>query len=298
MDLSIVTVPYKCRDKMDVTLDAVYKSQTKYSYEMIAIDNDSQDGTVEMIREKYLSDPVKAAKTILIENENVGFGIANNQGMAMAKGDYILLLNPDTKVDPDNFEVMIDFMKSRPDVGIATCKLVKSDGSIDPASRRSEPNPKVSFYRLSGLQFIFPKLFGQYNALNKDPDTSHELDACSGAYMMMSRECYNRTKGFDDRYFMYGEDLDLCRKVREAGLKVWWYPKTSCVHYKGQSSGKAPQRSLYAFHDAMWIYYDKWYRKKSSWLMNGLVYLGIWGRYYWKSLRNAMRPAAKRYVSK
>lgn len=296
MKLSVIIVPYKCKDQLDVTLEAVYNSRVNFEYEVIIIDNDSQDGTLEMVRDKYLSDPAKSAKTTLVENKNVGFGIANNQGMKMAKGEYILLLNPDTKVSPDNFQVMMDFMVTRPDIGISTCKLIKADGSIDMASRRSEPNPKAAFYRLSGLQFIFPKTFGIYNALNKNPEESHELDACVGAYMFMSRDCYEKTQGFDEKYFMYGEDLDLCRKVREAGLKVWWHPATTCVHYKGQSSGKAPQRSLYAFHDAMWIYYDKWYRKNSNFLMDTFVYTGIWGRYYWKSFRNYFRK--QKYVSK
>ncbi len=298
MDLSIIIVPYKCRDKMDTTLAAVYKSQTQYNYEVIIIDNDSQDGTVEMIREKYLSNPDIAAKTTLIENDNVGFGKANNQGMAMAKGDYLLLLNPDTEVDPDNFEVMMNFMKTRPDVGIASCKLTKPEGGIDLASRRSEPDPKTAFYRLSGLQYLFPKKFGSYNVLDKSVDEETELDSCVGAYMFMSRKAYELTHGFDEDFFMYGEDLDLCKRVRDAGLKIWYYPKTSCVHYKGQSSKRASQRSLFAFHDAMWVYYKKHYYQKYSILLSGLVYLGVWGRYYWKSLRNAMRPTGKKFVSK
>lgn len=296
MELSIIIVPYKCKDQLDVTLDAVYNSQVNFEYEVIIIDNDSKDGTVEMVKEKYLSEPERAAKTTLIENENVGFGIANNQGMKMAKGKYMLLLNPDTKVAQDNLQTMYDFMKTRPDIGIATCKLVRPNGEIDPASRRSEPNPKASFYRLSGLQFLFPSRFGIYNALHINSAESHELEACSGAYMFMTRECFEKTNGFDENYFMYGEDLDLCRKARESGLKIWWHPVTTCVHYKGQSSGKAPQRSLYAFHDAMWIYYKKWYRSNHSSLFAGLIYAGIWGRYYWKSLRNLFRK--KKFVSK
>lgn len=298
MKLSVIIVSYKCKDVLDVTLEAVFGSQVNFDYEVILLDNDSQDGTVEMVQEKYLAKPDVAAKLTFIENENVGFGVANNQGMKLAKGDYILLLNPDTKVDPDNFQVMAEFMQSRPDVGIATCKLVKPDGSLDAASRRSEPNPKVAFYRLSGLQFLFPKKFGAYNVLNGDLNQESELDACVGAYMFMSRACYEATNGFDERYYMYGEDLDLCRSAREKGFKVWYYPKTSCVHYKGQSSKRAPQRSLYAFHEAMWIYYDKWYRAKNSIFMDAFVYIGVWGRYYWKSLRNLMRPKAAKFVSK
>lgn len=296
MDLSIIIVPYKCKDKLDITLEAVYNSKTNYTYEVIIIDNDSQDGTVEMIRQKYLSNSEIASKTTLIESQNVGFGKSNNRGMKLAKGEYLLLLNPDTKVDEDNLQVMTDFIKSRPDVGIATCKLIRPDGNIDPASRRSEPNIIRSFYRLFGLQSLSPKIFGAYNVLNSDPSIESELEACSGAYMMMSRNAYEKTQGFDEKFYMYGEDLDLCRRIREAGLKIWWYPKTSCVHYKGQSSRKAPQKALYAFHESWWIYYKKWYSKKYYYLMDPLVYVGTWGLYYWKSFRNMLRK--EKYVSK
>jgi GT2 family glycosyltransferase len=290
MDLSIITVPFKCKDAIDVTLDAAYNSRTQYKYEFLILDNDSQDGTVEMIREKYLSNPEISAKTQLIENgANLGFGVANNIGMKLAKGDYILLLNSDTKVDPDNLEVMVNFMKSRPDVGLATCKLVMTNGEIDAASRRSEPNLAKSFFRLFGLQYIFPKLFGGYNLLAKDTNVESEIEACSGAYMMISRACYEKVGGFDERFFMYGEDLDLCRRVREAGFKIWWYPKTSCVHYRGQSSKKTPQKMLYAFQNAMWIYYKKWYSKKYFHLMDPLVFVGVWGLYYYKSILNIFR---------
>ncbi len=299
MKLSIIIVPYKCKSALDVTLEAVFASQVNFDYEVIILDNDSQDGTVEMVNEKYLSKAELAGRTHLIENgENLGFPKANNIGMRKSRGEYILLLNPDTKVDSDNFQKMMDLMESRPDIGMATCKLLAIHGGIDPASRRSEPNPKTAFYRLSGLQFLFPKKFGAYNVLNGDINQESELEACSGAYMFLSRKCYEVTKGFDESFYMYGEDLDLCKRTREAGLKIWYYPHTSCVHYKGQSSKRAPQKSLYAFHDAMWIYYDKWYRKDSNIFMDAFVYSGIWGRYYYKSFLNLLRPKNKRFVSK
>ncbi|MEZ4179909.1 MAG: glycosyltransferase [Candidatus Doudnabacteria bacterium] len=139
MDLSVIIVPYKCKDDLDVTLEAVFASQTKYSYEVIIIDNDSQDGTTEMVQEKYMSRPELTGRLTYQLNTNEGFGKGNNRGMKIAKGDYFLLLNPDTKVDPDNIEVMMDFIKSRSDVGIATCKLIRPDGKLDPASRRDRP---------------------------------------------------------------------------------------------------------------------------------------------------------------
>ncbi len=298
MDLSIVTVSYNDREVLDVTLEAVFNSVTNYSYEMIVVNNNSPDRSFDMVREKYFSKPEFAEKMKLIENEaNLGFGKGNNIGMRSAKGDYILLLNSDTKLAPDNLEEMISFMKSRPDIGIATCKLIKPNGEIDKASRRSEPNPKTAFYRLSGLQFLFPKKFGAYNVLNSDIDQDSEIEACVGAYMMISRAAYEATGGFDERFYHYGEDLDLCHMVRKAGYKIWWHPKTTCIHYRGQSSKKEPKKNLYAFHEAMWIYYDKWYRKDFNIFMDIFVYVGVWTRYYLKVLRNMMRPKNKQFVS-
>ncbi len=294
--LSIVIVPYNCKDQIDVTLDAVYHSQTTYSYEVILVDNDSRDGTREMIREKYLSNPEIAAKTTLIENTNEGFGKGNNRGLAVAKGDYILLLNPDTKLAPDNLQVMIEYMKAHPNIGMATSKLIKADGELDWACRRSEPDPKVSFFRLSGLQYLFPKKFGTYNVMSKNIDEPAEVDAISGAYMMMTRECHRRVQGFDEDFFMYGEDLDLCYRVRKAGYKIMYYPATYCYHFKGQSSKKVSTFSLFHFHNAMWIYYKKHYQHKYNVFLGAFIYLAIWGRYYWKVFRNVFRK--QKFVSK
>lgn len=297
MDLSIITVSYFDKEVLEVTLDAVFNSQTKYSYEMILVNNASPDGSIDMVRERFMSNPEIASKTQIIENKtNLMFGKGNNIGMRAAKGDYILLLNSDTKLDPDNIEIMLNFLKSRPDIGIATCKLIKGDGEIDKASRRSEPNLTRSFFRLFGFQSLFPKMFGAYNMLNSDPNVETELEACSGAYMMMSRKVYELTGGFDERYPMYAEDLDLCRQVREAGLKIWWYPKTTCLHFRGQASKKTPQKMLYAFYESNWIYYKKWYSAKYWHLMDIPVYVANWGLYYFKSLQNYFRK--EKYVSK
>lgn len=297
MKLSVILVLYNARDVIEVTLDALYASKVDFDYEVIIVDNNSPDDSVQIIKDKYLSDPAVAAKTKLIFNsENFGFGIGNNIGMKQATGDYILLLNTDTKISPENLQVMVDFISKRPDIGAATCKLIKADGQIDPASRRSEPNLVRSFFRLFGFQSLFPKVFGGYNLLNKDPNISSELESCSGAYFLMSREAYEKTGGFDERFFMYGEDLDLCRSIRESGLKIWWHPETTCVHYRGQSSKKTPQKTLFAFYDAMWIYYKKWYSKKYFHLLDPVVFLGTRVLYYWKYFQNLFRK--EKIVSK
>ena len=297
MKLSIIIPLYNSSSVIEVTLDAIYASNVNFPYEVILVDDLSPDNSSEIVQQKYLSIPDIAAKTkLILKPTNDGFGITNNIGMKAASGDYILLLNSDTKVAPENFQVMIDLMEARPEIGMATCKLVLKNGEIDKPSRRSEPNLARSFFRLFGFQALFPKMFGGYNMLNSDPNVESELEACSGAYMMMSRKAYEVTNGFDERYFMYGEDLDLCRKVREAGLKIWWYPKTTCMHFRGQSTKKTPQKMLYAFYEANWIYYKKWYSAKYWHLMDIPVYLANWGLYYFKSLQNLFRK--EKYTSK
>lgn len=297
MKLSIIFVLYNARDVIEVALDAVYASKVNFDYEVILVDNKSPDDSVDLIKKKYLSNPDLNGRTKLILNDNNdGFGIGNNIGMRASTGDYILLLNTDTKLEPDNLQIMMEFMEARPDVGGATCKLVMANGEIDKASRRSEPSLVRSFFRLFGFQALFPKLFGGYNVMHKNPNEESEIDSCSGAYLLMPRAAFEKTGGFDERFFMYGEDLDLCRSIREAGYKIWWYPKTMCVHYRGQSSKKTAQKMLLAFYDAMWIYYKKWYSKKYWHLLDPIVFIGTRVLYYWKSFQNLFRK--EKYVSK
>jgi GT2 family glycosyltransferase len=298
MDLSIVIVSYKAREEMKVALEAVFASQTSYSYEVIVVDNGSGDGTLEMIREQFLSDPALAAKTQLYQSTNEGFGKGNNRGIEMTKGQYVLLLNPDTKMAPDTIQVMMDFMKQRPDIGIATCKLMKANGELDWACRRSFPDPAVAFYRLSGLSKIFrnSKKFAAYNLTYKSIDEETEIDSCVGAFMLISPECLKKIKGFDEDYFMYGEDIDMCYRAKQAGFKVWYYPKTTTIHYKGQASKKESKLALWAFHQTMWVFYKKHLYQKYNPLFSALVYVGIWARYYQKLLFNAFRR--EKFVSR
>ncbi len=299
MKLTLTFVLYNASGVIETALDSVYGSKVDFDYEVIIVDNDSPDNSVEIIRDKFLSKPEIASKTkLILTGQNAGYGSGHNVALRQSKGDYLLILNTDIKLEPDNLQRMVQFMESRPDVGGATCKLVMGNGEIDKASRRSEPDLVKSFFRLFGLQKLFPKWFGGYNLMNTDPDMESPIDTCSGAYLMMSRAAYEATKGFDERYFMFGEDIDLCRSIREAGFKVWWYPNTVCHHYRGQSTKKTPQKMLYAFYDAMWIYYKKWYSRKYYHMLDPLVYLGVWSLYCLKSFMNMLRPQAKRYVSK
>ena len=294
MKLSIIIVPYKCKDKLRVTLDAVYTSEVAFPYEVIIVDNDSQDGTVEMVEDEYLTQQEIGAKTTLIKNTNEGFAKGNNRGLKVSKGEYKLLLNPDTKVSPETLQVMVDFMESKPEVGMSTCKLIKGDGALDAACRRSLPDPWNGLMRVTGLSLLLPKskLVSGYNLSHVDIDQEIEIGACVGAFTLVSPACYEKVGMLDEEFFMYGEDLDWYKRAHDAGFKIWYYPKTVTIHYKGMSTRKAPTRMLYYFHQTMWLYYRKHLKSHYPFLLNWLVYVGIWSRYVLQLTKNLFRKEA------
>jgi len=296
-ELSIVMVTYKCREVFKVSLDALIDSNTKFRFEIIVIDNDSRDGTAEMVEKEFKVGEWEE-RFQLVRNSNVGFPKANNQGLKLMRGRYALLLNPDTKVSPDTLQVMMDFMKARPDVGISTCKLIKANGELDKACRRTIPTPFVAFARLSGLSILFPnsKLFAKYNLSYKNENDETEVDACSGAFMFASPNALRDVGPMDERFYMYGEDLDWCLAVKEMGHKVWYYPKTTTVHYRGQSSKKSSVRSLYAFHDAMWLFFRKHFSRNYWYVLDPFVWVGVWARFVVKLVMNKFR--SEPYISK
>ncbi len=260
--LSIIILSYQSKDHLAVLLPSLFASQTKYSYEVIVVDNGSGDGTIDWL-------PATRYPLFTIENSNTGFAAGNNLGIKQASGKYILLLNPDTKIAPGTIEVMRDFMESRPDVGVGGCKWIKADGKLDLACRRRFPNPWNSFKRL----FLSDRK--NYNYTDIDDSQSMEVDSVVGAFLLIRKSVIDKIGPLDESFFMYGEDLDWCWRCQKAGFKVWYYPKTAVVHYKGESSAKIPFRALKWFHEAMWIFYKKHYAKQYPAILNLLVYLGI-----------------------
>lgn len=255
------------------------------SAEVIVVDNGSSDGTLEWL--KLWSMKHEAYNIKSIKNDNTGFASGNNIGIKQASGRYILILNPDTKLEPNALQTMLDFMEKRPEVGIAGCKIIKPDGKLDLACRRRFPNPWNSFQRLILLNNK------NYNYGDISENQEMEVDSVVGAFMMIRRigMSENRNVGesdfrlpdgnyLDEDFFMYGEDLDLCWRCKEAGFKVWYYPKTFITHYKGSSSAKIPFRALKWFHDAMWIFYKKHYQNRYPFFLNWLVFGGIYLRLF------------------
>lgn len=253
MDLSVIIVNYNVKEFLQNLLHSIEKASANLSKEIIVVDNASDDGSVEVIREKF-------PYVNLIENKiNVGFGKANNQGLAIAKGNYILFINPDCIVSEDTLYKMITFFGEHSDCALAGCKILNSDGTLQLACRRSFPGPWTSFTKVTGLSNLFPKsrIFARYNLTYLDENKTYEVDAVSGSFMMMRKTVYDNVGGFDEQFFMYGEDLDLCYRIQKAGHKVFYVHSTQVIHYKGESTKRSNLDETKLFYDAMHLFVKK-----------------------------------------
>ena len=269
IDLSIIIVNYNVKEFLLNLLESIQHASHNISTEIIVVDNNSNDGSIQAVKLKYPS-------VITIENEeNIGFGKANNQALEICTGKYILLINPDTLVRENTFEKMIKFLENNPNVGLAGCKVLNPDGSLQLPCRRSFPKPWVSFTKVIGLSKLFPKskLFAKYNLTYLDENQTYEVDAVSGSFMMLTRESYNKTKGFDPVFFMYGEDLDLCFRVQENGYKVYYFSETEIIHYKGESTKRSTIDETRIFYDAMHLFVRKHF--SNSFIVEAILQLGI-----------------------
>jgi GT2 family glycosyltransferase len=291
MDISIVIVNYNVREFLRGALESIRRSLANGNLtgEIMVVDNASIDGSQEMVRRDFPD--VKLYDL----PKNIGFGRANNIAMRDAKGDYILVVNPDTILGEDTLGVMIDFMKSHPECGVSGCKLLNADGSFQVSCRRGFPSPWASFTKLFGLASIFPNspLFAQYNLTYLPVDETYEIDALAGAFMLLSREAFEKTGGFDEDFFMYGEDIDLSYRIKKAGLNVYYVHSTSTVHFKGESTRRSVLNEVKVFYEAMHTFVAKHYG--ASPLFNGLLRLGIFLRStlaFFKKYRGAIILAA------
>jgi hypothetical protein len=271
MSLSIVIVNYNTEKLLKGCLESVYAGANGTPMDIWVVDNNSHDGSVSMLKSMF---PVVR----VIENPaNVGFSRANNAAISQSRADYILLLNPDTLIIEDAIERMIKFMNEHPDVGIAGCKVLNRDGTLQLACRRSIPTPKVAFYRLTGLSRLFPKseVIAKYNMTYESPEHTHEVDAVSGAFLMIRRKVVEEIGLLDERFFMYGEELDWCLRAKRAGWAVAYHPKAQIVHYKGESTKYNSRKAALEFYRAMYLFHKKHFAKNCSPVTNGLIYIGI-----------------------
>ena len=280
MLLSIVIVNYNVKYFLKQCLQSVYGSQRRLAdgseleLEVWVVDNDSVDGSVEMVRQDF------PQAHVIANHDNVGFARANNQALRLAKGDHLLLLNPDTVVEADTFVKCVDFMRSHPEAGGLCVKMVDGKGNYLRESKRGFPTPEASFYKISGLIRLFPhsRRVAAYYMGHLPDDEVNEIEIMPGAFLMISREAYEKVGGLDESYFMYGEDIDFSWRIRLAGYQNWYLPTTHIIHYKGESTRKGSMNYVYTFYNAMSIFVGKYFTGRGARLFNLLLRLAIWGR--------------------
>lgn len=238
------------------------------------VDNNSIDNSVEMVREKF------PTVHVIDNKENVGFSRANNQAMRIAKGDYILLLNPDTVVEEDTFQKCVQFMDEHPDGGGLGVRMIDGKGKFLPESKRGLPTPAVAFYKIFGLSRLFPKskTFGRYHLGYLDEFETNEIQILSGAYMFMRKDALDKVGLLDEDFFMYGEDIDLSYRITQGGYKNYYFPETQIIHYKGESTKKSSINYVFVFYRAMVIFAEKHFSKKNAKLFSFFINLAIYFR--------------------
>lgn len=274
MKLSIVIVNYNVAYFLEHCLYSVRNALKGIEAEIFVVDNNSVDNSIAMLKEKF-------PEVILIANkDNVGFSRANNQAIRISKGEYVLILNPDTVVEEDTFAKCISFMDSHKDCGALGVKMIDGSGKFLKESKRGFPSPWTSFCKMSGLTSLFPhsKKYANYYMGHLSEDEVNEVDILAGAYMMMRKECLDKVGLLDEDYFMYGEDIDLSYRITKGGYKNYYFPKARIIHYKGESTKKASMNYVYTFYNAMVIFAQKHLTKKQTKLFSTLIKLAIWLR--------------------
>lgn len=330
--LATVIVNFNTRDLLAQCLRSVYDSLTDFPYHVVVVDNRSSDGSADMVASQFQQ------ATLIESDRNGGFGYANNLALRWLAGrtdlpshslgrlalrgpargfqspreipevgrsdlhfpcDYVLLLNPDTVVPPDALQNTVNFLEAHPEAGVVGPRMLRPDGKLDLACRRSFPTPSSGFFKLTGLSKLFPKsrLVARYNLTFMSDDATAEVDSVMGAYMLVRASALAEAGLFDERFFMYGEDLDLAFRLKERGWSVYYYPAVTVLHHKGASSRKQSQRSIREFYRAMHIFHRKHYSHRYNGVINALISFGISARGTLALFQNALRSPERKRVT-
>lgn len=256
MKLSIIIVNYNVKYYLEQCLHAIDKAsrRTQHEVEVFVVDNNSTDGSVEYIKERF------PGTTIIDNHENVGFARANNQAIEMSKGEYVMLLNPDTIIGEETLNKCISFLDSHKDAGALGVKMLKSNGTFALESRRGIPTPFTSFCKMTGLCTLFPqsRIFGRYYMQYLDKEKPNRIEIISGACMVIRRKTMELSGTLDETFFMYGEDIDMSYRLLKTGYNNYYLP-APILHYKGESTEKSSYRYVYVFYKAMLIFFRKHY---------------------------------------
>ena len=274
MKLSVVIVNYNVKHFLEQCLHAALKASENFKTEIFVVDNNSVDGSCQMVREKF-------PQVILIENkQNLGFSKANNQAIRESEGEYVLLLNPDTVVEEHSFEKICAFMDAHPEAGGLGVKMIDGKGNFLPESKRGLPTPKVAFYKIFGLSALFPrsKEFSRYHMGHLDNNQNHEIEILAGAFMLMRKKALDEVGLLDEDYFMYGEDIDLSYRLVLGGYKNYYFADTTIIHYKGESTRKGSVNYVRMFYNAMIIFAQKHFTKGNAKLYRILINMAIYFR--------------------
>lgn len=278
-NLTISIVNYNSGEYLTRCLESIKSVEDEARIQVVVVDNNSTDESLKVAREQF-------PKFKFIENEeNVGFGKAHNQVLKNLETEYVLLLNPDCILEKGVIKELLNYHKKNPDTGVITCKIILPDGTVDLTAHRGLPTPWASLLYFFGDN-------SKYHLTKHDLKTPHEVDSISGAFFLTSKDVLKKSGLFDENFFLYGEDIDLCVRISKAGFKVIYYPLVSITHFKGVSSGlkkhsqditrassQTKLRAVNAFYEAMFIFYDKHFKKKYFFIINWLVYLGIYLRW-------------------
>ena len=270
MDLSICLVPLNALEYLEPLLASIERYTSGLHYEVIMVDNGSTDGTVEWIEQHH-------PEIVLTHNlANLGFTRGTNQAIAKAKGEFLLLLNPDTLLTEDCFSPQITYLREHPEVGITIPKVLNADGSFQQQSRRGDARPAEVFGYFLKLGKLFPKnrdLNGYLQSWLPEDEVA-EVKAVSGSCMFIRREVYEQIGGLDEQFFAYQEDSDYCMRARQAGWKVMYVPLSSIIHYAGEGGSKTnPYHSIFQWHRSYFLYYRKHFARKHFFLFNWFYYL-------------------------
>ncbi len=274
MDLSIIIVNYNVKHFLEQCLISVQNALLGISSEIIVVDNNSVDGSAALLEKKFKN------VNLILNKENTGFAVANNQAISISKGKYVLLLNPDTIVQEDTFSKCLSFMNENHNAGALGVKMFDGNGVFLPESKRGLPTPMVAFFKIFGLSTLFPRsqLFGQYHLSYLSKNKIHQVDVLSGAFMLIRKSVIDEVGLLDEAFFMYGEDIDYSYRITKAGYKNYYFPKTNIIHYKGESTKKSSINYVFVFYKAMIIFAEKHFSKKNVKTFSSLINIAIYIR--------------------
>ncbi|MGM5470736.1 glycosyltransferase family 2 protein [Flavobacteriaceae bacterium LMO-SS05] len=280
MKLSVIILNYNVRYFLELCLKSVQAATVNIEAEIIVVDNHSSDDSCEMVKSLF-------PQVVLIENDvNYGFSKGNNQGVSMAKGEYICILNPDMVVSEDTFDALLNLAETSDNFGILGCRLVDGSGTFLQESKRNIPLPKIALKKLLG----FPKT---YYANQVGEFETGRVEILVGAFMLMKKVIFNKVNGFDEDYFMYGEDVDLSYRIHKMGYKNWYYGAVTNIHFKGESTLRDKNYTK-RFYSAMQVFYKKHF--KGNIVFDAVVWIGIWAAYLIRTQPKTIKNEVEQYV--